>query len=88
MRGSARRFPGATEQTARLLNRPTHTSFETVVASLIRDISAIGRDLVIIFDDWHLVDHVAASTGVPVDGGVIELHRNTLLYGAPTPPTM
>lgn len=56
----ARRFPGATEQTAMLLNRPTHISFETVVASLVRDISAIGRDLVIIFDDWHLIDHVAA----------------------------
>lgn len=50
------RFPGATRQTTAMLSAGSRTAFATVLALLAREVYAIGRDFVVVLDDWHLVD--------------------------------
>ncbi len=52
------KFPSATQRTTTLLASRGSTNLSAVATSLLRDIYAIGNELVIIIDDWHLVDHV------------------------------
>lgn len=52
-------FPGSTRQTELLLQGASRSSFTAVAATLVRDIYDVGRDFVIVVDDWHLVDHVS-----------------------------
>ncbi|HEU4325216.1 MAG TPA: tetratricopeptide repeat protein [Roseiflexaceae bacterium] len=49
-------FPGATRQTAQLLKDQRDASFSMAVSTLTHDVYNIGRDFVLIIDDWHLVD--------------------------------
>ena len=55
-------FPGATQQTAALLASGSRNPFTTAAAGLVRELYAIQRDVAIVLDDWHLVDHVADIT--------------------------
>src|SRR5262249_13973731 len=50
-------FPDSTPQTAALLAGGAPTPLQTVTATLVREVYAIGRGFVLILDDWHLVDH-------------------------------
>lgn len=54
-----RQFPGTTRQTAALLEGESRSSFTAVAATLVREIYDVGRDFMIVVDDWHLVDHVS-----------------------------
>src|SRR5262245_40385964 len=58
------RFPGAARQTMSLLEGHSRAPLTTTAASLVRDVYAIGRDFVIIIDDWHLIDHIAEITEI------------------------
>jgi ATP/maltotriose-dependent transcriptional regulator MalT len=53
------RFPEATCQTRALLGGDNQATLVAAASALARDIYAIGEELLIILDDWHLVDHVA-----------------------------
>lgn len=53
------RFPGAMVQTAQMLEGYSRTGFSTVLGTFIRELYSVGRDFVILLDDWHLVDHVS-----------------------------
>jgi ATP/maltotriose-dependent transcriptional regulator MalT len=53
------RFPGSTKRTSNLLTGSSRATFSEIMSSLAHDIYTIGRDFMLIFDDWHLVDHIA-----------------------------
>jgi DNA-binding SARP family transcriptional activator len=51
-------FPGATQRTTKLLMGSGRNSFEMIVGTLVRELYTIGREFVIIIDDWHIVDDI------------------------------
>ena len=51
-------FPHALAQTTALLTNGAPTSFDTLTATLVREIYAIQDQFILVIDDWHLVDHV------------------------------
>lgn len=51
-------------QTAQMLEGYSRTSFTTVLGTLTRDLYTIGRDFVILLDDWHLIDQVVEISEV------------------------
>lgn len=52
------RFVGATRATSALLAGGSHPCPSVITASLCRDIYTLGNDLILIIDDWHLIDHI------------------------------
>lgn len=52
------RFPAALSDTRRLLASREQAALDAVVAAMVRELYALGEDLIIVIDDWHLVDHV------------------------------
>ncbi len=50
------RFPGAVQLTQQVLKDRAEVSFCQGVTALTHDMYALNRDVVLIIDDWHLVD--------------------------------
>src|SRR5215207_9524361 len=61
--------PGVAEQLAPLLGPPTPPSFEGLVTALINQLTAVTDEMVLVLDDYHLVDveAVHASLGFLVE---------------------
>ncbi len=56
-------FPGAMKRTISLLDS-IHVPLKTIIATLARDIYTIGRDFILVIDDWHFVDHCTGITDI------------------------
>lgn len=50
-----RTFPASLPQTWTMLGSNGHPVWRSVVASLMREISMLGQDAILVLDDWHLV---------------------------------
>lgn len=60
------RFPGSVAQTTQIISGQGQTLLRSAVATLMREISAIRNEVIICFDDWHLVDEVAEISDLVV----------------------
>lgn len=61
------RFPGAMAQTMALLAGPQRNAFATAAQTLVRELYAVPARFILLFDDWHLVDHVPEITELMAD---------------------
>jgi LuxR family transcriptional regulator, maltose regulon positive regulatory protein len=64
------RFPAQLPLTAALIRSASSWTIETALATLGRELSALGQPLALVIDDWHLVDEVA-----PIGEAVSDLLR-------------
>lgn len=52
------RLPAALPQTCHLLSGQVSSLLPSVIATLTREIYTLTHDLIVVIDDWHLVEHI------------------------------
>jgi LuxR family transcriptional regulator, maltose regulon positive regulatory protein len=61
------RYPGRVPLTAALIQSASSWETGLAVGTIGREIAELGELVILVFDDWHLVDHVPAISGALAD---------------------